>query len=93
MHLIFLQSVALGELVAERLEAAVRLQFSPSNVVAMEKMMELWCQSLVKPGQFMGAKFVKPMSMKEHQTGGQAWVKKVCGWVGGGLCKCVGFFM
>ena len=42
----------------------------------VEKKASLWCQSLVKPGQFTGAKFVKPMSMKEHQTGYQAWVKK-----------------
>ena len=78
-----LQSVALGELVAKRLEATARLQVSPSDVVAMETLAEVaektsrWCQSMMKPGQFTGAKFVKPMSMKEHQTGHQAWVKKV----------------
>eukprot|EP00731_Ephydatia_muelleri_P017603 Em0010g701a len=76
------QSIALGELVAKRLEATARLQACLNDVVAMETLAEVeekasrWCQSLVKPGQFTGAQLVRPMSMKEHQMGHQAWVTK-----------------
>ena len=88
---LLLQSIALGELVAKRLEATARLQACLNDVVAMETLAEVeekasrWCQSLVKPGQFTGAQLVRPMSMKEHQVGHQAWVTKVCGCV----CVCV----
>ena len=83
----FLQPVAVGELVAKRLEAAVRLQANPMDTVAMQTLAEVeaktsqWCKSLVKPGQFTGATVVRPMSMKDHNTGYQAWAKKVPPWL------------
>ena len=78
-----LQSIAVGELVAKRLEAAVKLQANPTDASAMQTLVEVeveasrWCQSMATPGKFTGAKVVKPMCMKDHNTGYQAWAKKV----------------
>ena len=83
----FSQPVAVGELVAKILDAAVRLQINPMDTVAMQTLAEVeakasqWCKSLVNPGQFTGAKVVRPMSMKDHNTGYQAWAKKVPPWL------------
>ena len=81
------QPFAIKELVAKILEAAVRLQVVPMDTAAMQTLVEVeaeaaqWCESLAKPGKFTGAPFGRPMSMKDLNSGHQAWAKKVPPWL------------
>ncbi|RWS22859.1 protein SON-like isoform X1, partial [Leptotrombidium deliense] len=75
-------SVDIGSVMAQRLNAMRKLQDDPCNVVALkqmfnaQEMMQEWAKSKVTPGQFTGSTGVNVLSPAELEGQRPAWSKK-----------------